>query len=93
MTVTGVATFVRDGATPWKAEDGLTGISHEEDEELCIGHYGDHSSFTYEELEALDREGRCVMTQHIIKFVHTFTVLSFELQNFLYILCFTDFWQ
>lgn len=63
----GVATFVRDGATPWKAEDGLTGLLHEEDEELCIGHLGDHSSFTNEELEALDREGRCVMTQHVIR--------------------------
>lgn len=88
-----MATFVRDGATPWKAEDGLTGLLHEEDEELCIGHLGDHSSFTNEELEALDREGRCVMTQHVIRCVRAFTVLSLNYKNFLYILCFSDFWE
>ena len=48
-----------------KAEQGLTGYLST-DEESAIGHYGDHSDFTEEELELLDKEGRTIITQHNI---------------------------
>ena len=60
----GVATYVRDGATPVNAEQGLSG-DLTTDEDSAIGHYGDHGDFTEEELELLDREGRTIITQHM----------------------------
>ena len=52
--------------TPWKAEDGLSGLGHDQRNDQSIGQY-DSSAFTDEELMALDREGRSVMTQHRIR--------------------------
>jgi len=64
----GVATFVRDCATPSRAEDGLSS-SHccVEDQ---IGSYVDQSEFTADELAKLDGEGRCVITEHQIRSVY-----------------------
>ncbi|XP_056130895.1 DNA-(apurinic or apyrimidinic site) lyase 2 [Lampris incognitus] len=58
----GVATYCKDSAAPFAAEEGLTGLltNHEE----TVGCYGDHAEFTSEELQLLDNEGRAVITQH-----------------------------
>lgn len=64
---TGVATFCKDSATPFAAEEGLTGrlVNHGE----AVGCYGDQGDFSIEELQSLDNEGRAVITQH--KFKHS----------------------
>ena len=60
-----MATFVRDCATPVRAEDGLSsGRCCTEDQ---IGSYCDESEFTADELTKLDGEGRCVITEHQIR--------------------------
>lgn len=60
----GVATFCKDNATPFAAEEGLTGLlTNHEGAVLC---YGDHTEFSSEELQLLDCEGRAVITQHKI---------------------------
>lgn len=62
---TGVATYCKDRATPFAAEEGLTGllVNHKD----AVGCYGDHTEFSSEELQLLDNEGRAVITQHKIK--------------------------
>ena len=60
----GVATFVRDSYAPLKYEEGITGLLATGNEDIDIGCYGDHTTFTHEELEELDAEGRVVLTQH-----------------------------
>ena len=62
----GVANFCRDSATPHKAEDGLSGVLTLK-EEGRVGCYGNLTSFDDDELQALDAEGRAVITQHKIK--------------------------
>ena len=57
----GVATFCRDSVTPVAAEEGLSASLTPQP---SIGCYGSTSDFTSEELEALDAEGRAVLTQH-----------------------------
>lgn len=61
----GVATYCKDTATPFAAEEGLTGLltSHE----AAVGCYGDQAEFCREELQLLDNEGRAVITQHKVK--------------------------
>uniref|UniRef100_A0A3Q2VJZ3 DNA-(apurinic or apyrimidinic site) endonuclease n=1 Tax=Haplochromis burtoni TaxID=8153 RepID=A0A3Q2VJZ3_HAPBU len=61
----GVATYCKDRATPFAAEEGLTGllVNHKD----AVGCYGDHTEFSSEELQLLDNEGRAVITQHKIK--------------------------
>lgn len=58
----GVATYCKDSATPFLAEEGLTGLltTHEE----AVGCYSNQLEFSSEELLALDNEGRAVITQH-----------------------------
>ncbi|XP_070767155.1 DNA-(apurinic or apyrimidinic site) endonuclease 2 [Enoplosus armatus] len=60
----GVAIYCKDSATPFAAEEGLTGLltSHEG----AVGCYGDQTEFCSEELQLLDNEGRAVITQHRI---------------------------
>ena len=65
--MSGVATFVRDCATPSRAEDGLSS-SHCCTEDR-IGSYADESEFTADELAKLDSEGRCVITEHLMRLV------------------------
>ena len=60
----GVATFVKDGLTPVKAEEGLSGMLPSGDD--SIGGHEEHGGFTDDELMSLDREGRCIITQHRI---------------------------
>ncbi len=62
LTCTGVATYCKDRATPFAAEEGLTGLltNHEE----AVGCYGDQTEFSSEELQLLDNEGRAIITQH-----------------------------
>ncbi|KAM4610235.1 DNA-(apurinic or apyrimidinic site) endonuclease 2 [Polymixia lowei] len=60
----GVATYCKDSATPFAAEEGLTGLLT--NHEGTVGCYGDHTEFSGEELELLDNEGRAVITQHRI---------------------------
>ncbi|KAM4663351.1 DNA-(apurinic or apyrimidinic site) endonuclease 2 [Discoglossus pictus] len=59
-----VATFCKNTATPWAAEEGLSGLltNHKGN----IGCYGDTEEFSEEELHSLDQEGRAVLTQHRI---------------------------
>ncbi|KAM9341904.1 DNA-(apurinic or apyrimidinic site) endonuclease 2 [Pholidichthys leucotaenia] len=60
----GVATYCKDRATPFAAEEGLTGLLT--NHEGAVGCYGDHTEFSNEELQMLDNEGRAVITQHHI---------------------------
>ncbi|XP_054645193.1 DNA-(apurinic or apyrimidinic site) lyase 2 [Dunckerocampus dactyliophorus] len=61
----GVATYCKDSATPFAAEEGLTGLLT--NHEGAIGCYGNHSEFTDEDLQLLDKEGRAVITQHRVR--------------------------
>ncbi|WAR25818.1 APEX2-like protein [Mya arenaria] len=65
--VTRVANFCRDHVTPTNAEEGLSGGLSAKVEGI-IGCYGNHTSFTEDELKSLDAEGRAVITQHRIRF-------------------------
>ncbi|KAL6458830.1 hypothetical protein MHYP_G00323020 [Metynnis hypsauchen] len=58
----GVATFCKDTATPFAAEEGLTGLLANLGD--AVGCYGDQCAFSTEELQSLDSEGRAVITQH-----------------------------
>nr|XP_033777165.1 DNA-(apurinic or apyrimidinic site) lyase 2 isoform X2 [Geotrypetes seraphini]XP_033777174.1 DNA-(apurinic or apyrimidinic site) lyase 2 isoform X2 [Geotrypetes seraphini]XP_033777182.1 DNA-(apurinic or apyrimidinic site) lyase 2 isoform X2 [Geotrypetes seraphini] len=60
----GVATFCRDSVMPLAAEEGLSGLLTSNNG--AIGHYGNTDEFSDEELQALDSEGRAVLTQHKI---------------------------
>ena len=62
-----MATFVKDQATPFKAEEGLTGLLAAESDDI-IGCYGDQTGFTQDELISLDNEGRAILTQHKFRF-------------------------
>lgn len=59
----GVANYCRDAATPCSAEEGLTSLLNQKDDGK-VGCYGDVTHFSEDELEALDAEGRTVITQH-----------------------------
>uniref|UniRef100_A0A8C5PLV3 DNA-(apurinic or apyrimidinic site) endonuclease n=1 Tax=Leptobrachium leishanense TaxID=445787 RepID=A0A8C5PLV3_9ANUR len=61
----GVATFCRTRATPWAAEEGLSGLLTVH--KGSIGFYGNTEEFSEEELLSLDHEGRAVITQHKIQ--------------------------
>ncbi|XP_043944997.1 DNA-(apurinic or apyrimidinic site) endonuclease 2 [Protopterus annectens] len=60
----GVATFCKDGATPFAAEGGLSGFFT--NHSGAVGCYGNMDEFSEEELQTLDSEGRAVITQHQI---------------------------
>lgn len=62
--ITGVVTFCRDAATPERAEEGLSGYFLDRRED-GIGCYSESPVATSPELQTLDMEGRCVMTEHI----------------------------
>ena len=66
---TGVATYVKEAATPIKCEEGLSGILAADNSDQNIGCYGDQGSFTDEILQKLDNEGRAVITQHRVMYV------------------------
>ncbi|XP_040907495.1 DNA-(apurinic or apyrimidinic site) lyase 2 [Toxotes jaculatrix] len=73
----GVATYCKDSATPFAAEEGLTGLLT--NHEGAVGCYGDHTEFSSEELQLLDNEGRAIITQHKImcqEKVQTVTVIN-----------------
>ncbi|XP_060124787.1 DNA-(apurinic or apyrimidinic site) endonuclease 2 isoform X2 [Zootoca vivipara] len=63
----GVATFCKVSATPEAAEEGLSGLFAKHDG--AVGYYGETEGFTTEELQALDSEGRAVITRHRIRHV------------------------
>ncbi|XP_054859792.1 DNA-(apurinic or apyrimidinic site) endonuclease 2 [Eublepharis macularius] len=60
----GVATFCKTSATPDAAEEGLSGLFTKHSR--AVSCYGDTGDFTPEELQALDSEGRAVITRHRI---------------------------
>lgn len=60
-TFTGVATFCKDAVTPFAAEEGISPVLTPEP---SIGCYGNTEGFTADELEALDAEGRTIITEH-----------------------------
>jgi len=53
--------------TPVRAEEGLSGGLSVKKEGI-IGHYGNHTSFTDDELKDLDAEGRTVITEHRVRY-------------------------
>lgn len=62
----GTATYCNARVSPLKAEEGLTGrlsMNHE----CIIKCYGNTFDYTSAELESLDAEGRCIITQHQIR--------------------------
>ncbi|MBN3286460.1 APEX2 lyase, partial [Polyodon spathula] len=61
----GVATFCKDSATPFAAEEGLTGLLTSQGG--AVGSYGNREEFSDEELQSLDNEGRAIITQHKIR--------------------------
>ena len=61
---TGVATYVKESATPIKCEEGLSGLLSTDNSEQNIGCYGNQGNFTDESLKNLDNEGRTIITQH-----------------------------
>lgn len=79
----GVATFCKDSATPFAAEEGLTGrlVNHGE----AVGCYGDQGDFSIEELQSLDNEGRAVITQH--KFKHSLDAEGSETLTVINVYC------
>ncbi|XP_077577103.1 DNA-(apurinic or apyrimidinic site) endonuclease 2 isoform X1 [Stigmatopora nigra] len=73
----GVATYCKNSATPFAAEEGLTGVLT--NHKGGIGCYGNQSGFTDEELHLLDNEGRAVVTQHKVQCLNktqTLTVIN-----------------
>ena len=57
----GVATFCRNEVTPIAAEEGLSAVLTSQPSIEC---YGNNTDFTLEDLEALDAEGRAMLTEH-----------------------------
>ena len=60
-----MVTFCREGVTPLRAEEGLSGVF--ERREDGVGCYCESSVTSSPELQTLDNEGRCVMTEHALK--------------------------
>lgn len=69
----GVATFCRDAVTPIAAEEGLSPVLTTQP---SIGSFGSNSDFTLEELEALDAEGRAVLTEHTLSNDKTVVIIN-----------------
>ncbi|XP_059179448.1 DNA-(apurinic or apyrimidinic site) endonuclease 2-like [Physella acuta] len=62
----GTANYCRKRAAPTKAEEGLSGrLPNHTD--TSVGYYGDTDNYSDDVLEALDAEGRCVITLHRIR--------------------------
>eukprot|EP00063_Salmo_salar_P017090 XP_013991925.1 PREDICTED: DNA-(apurinic or apyrimidinic site) lyase 2-like [Salmo salar] len=59
----GVDTYCKDSATPFAAEEGLTGLLTT-NHKMTVECYGDQEEFSSEEQYVLDNEGRAVLTQH-----------------------------
>lgn len=73
----GVATYCKNSATPFAAEEGLTGLLT--NHEGTVGCYGDQKEFASDELQLLDNEGRAVITQHKISWerqMKTITIVN-----------------
>ncbi len=73
---------MKDSATPFKAEEGLSGLltsSNHGSQGSVIGCYGDQSEFSDDELQALDNEGRTVITQHKLLYVHDVVMQYFHI--------------
>ncbi|KAL4225909.1 DNA-(apurinic or apyrimidinic site) lyase 2 [Mactra antiquata] len=62
----GTANYCKNHVTPECAEEGLSGILTLTDDD-SIGNYGNHTSFSDDEIKDLDAEGRAVLTQHKIR--------------------------
>ncbi|KAH9496335.1 DNA-(apurinic or apyrimidinic site) lyase 2 [Bulinus truncatus] len=62
----GTANFCKKTVSPTKAEEGLTGKCCN-NTDTTVGCYGNTDSYSENDLEALDAEGRCVITQHKIR--------------------------
>ncbi|XP_005112838.1 DNA-(apurinic or apyrimidinic site) endonuclease 2 [Aplysia californica] len=64
----GTANYCVSRTGPVKAEEGLTGRLYiSADCESLVGHYGDMEHLSDGDLDALDAEGRCIITQHKIR--------------------------
>ena len=70
VSVAGVATFCKSCATPIQAEEGLYRDLNPKLEGK-LGNYGEVSEFSSDELEALDAEGRAVLTKHKIRYCYS----------------------
>ena len=68
-----MATFCRDEVTPIAAEEGLSATLTPQP---SIGSYGYNSDFTPDELEALDAEGRAILTEHSLPDGKTVVIIN-----------------
>ncbi|GFR81117.1 DNA-(apurinic or apyrimidinic site) lyase [Elysia marginata] len=62
----GTANYCSKQCTPVSAEEGLTGRLRI-NEETSVGCYGNTDAYSDSDLEALDSEGRCVITKHRLR--------------------------
>lgn len=63
-----MATYCKNAFTPFRAEEGLSGLFASHDAVDNVGCYGSiREEFSKMELKELDFEGRAVITQHKIK--------------------------
>eukprot|EP00731_Ephydatia_muelleri_P003723 Em0001g3723a len=62
----GVVTFCCESVTPLRAEEGLSGVFLERRED-GVGCYCESPVTLSPELQTLDNEGRCVMTEHALE--------------------------
>lgn len=62
----GTANYCKESVTPSQAEEGLSGALSASDDGT-VGHYGNQTMFSEDELKDLDAEGRAVITQHRIR--------------------------
>ncbi|XP_077541456.1 DNA-(apurinic or apyrimidinic site) endonuclease 2-like isoform X2 [Haemaphysalis longicornis] len=60
----GVATFCKDSCRPFAAEEGLSNVWSSPKCHDCLGSYGQTSVFDSKFLNAVDGEGRAVLTLH-----------------------------
>ena len=74
LSFLGVATYCKDSASPFSAEEGLTGLLNTT-HEGTVGSYGNQREFSCEELQLLDNEGRAVITQHKVMYDGTKVLL------------------
>ena len=74
----GVVTYCRNDCTPVTAEEGLTGMLSSINKQMTavIGCYGDQTSFSGEELQALDAEGRTIITEQKYRLTLTYNPLN-----------------
>lgn len=74
-----MATYCKNAFTPFRAEEGLSGLFASSDATDSVGCYGSiRAEFSKMELKELDFEGRAVITQHKIKVSYVTLICLFK---------------